>query len=181
MSGIALTYDLSGVDRIAERIGKITGIDRRDLLDVVGATVESQTRRRLSEEKTAPDGTPWKALSEAYKNRKKGSGGILEAGGGLIDSMDHEVSEDAVEIGSNLIYSRIHQLGSSGEPVTVPAHVRVIKKAFGQKLAFPVAVNVGSYAFVQNIPARPYLGVSDANETEIIRVVDDYLDKAVNL
>ena len=182
MSGIGLTYDLSGIDRIAARVEKIARIDRRGLLDVIGATVETQTRRRLEEEKTAPDGSKWPELSAAYAAKKKGTGGILEKDGHLIDSQEyHVLDDDSVEAGSNLKYSRIHQEGSGSEPVDVPAHVRRITRAFGKKLAFPVWVNVGAHQAVQNIPAREYLGISADNEDEIIANVDAYLDEVVNL
>ncbi|MFA0026812.1 phage morphogenesis protein, partial [Vibrio sp. 10N.261.49.A5] len=34
-----------------------------ELLDSLGGIVESQTRRRIADEKTAPDGSPWPGWS----------------------------------------------------------------------------------------------------------------------
>ena len=44
-------------------------LDKRGLLDVVGTEVESQMRRRIADEKTAPDGTPMRltALTPCFR------------------------------------------------------------------------------------------------------------------
>ncbi|RTL04380.1 MAG: phage virion morphogenesis protein [Acidimicrobiia bacterium] len=92
-----------------------TPAGRRQALEVIGATVESQTRRRLSREKRDPKGRPWKPWSRDYAARRTGSGGILDLRGSLIDSIRYDVAgEDGVEVGSSLAYARRHQLGDEG-------------------------------------------------------------------
>jgi phage virion morphogenesis protein len=172
---VRLEYDLSAINRLNQRIARLADLDRRGLMQTVGAVVESQTRKRLANEKRSPDGTPWEAWSEQYAGTRHGGHSLLEGDGNLIDSLTHEVSADAVEIGSNLIYARIHQDGSGDEPVNVPAHQRRITKAFGRDLPFPVWANVKAYAFNQNIPARPYLGLSKDNEAELEDVIENFL------
>ncbi len=172
---VRLEYDLSAINRLNQRIARLADLDRRGLMQTIGAVVESQTRRRLANEKRSPDGTPWAAWSEQYAGFRHGGHSLLEGDGNLIDSLTHEVSADSVEIGSNLIYARIHQDGSGDEPVNVPAHQRRITKAFGRDLPSPVWANVKAYAFNQNIPARPYLGLSEDNQAELEDVIEDFL------
>jgi phage virion morphogenesis protein len=179
MSGVGLTYDLSAIERLNARIAALGDVNRRKLLDVVGALVETQTRKRLASEKTAPDGTPWPAWSARYEKGRHGGHSLLQGRGDLSDSLTHEVSSDQVEIGSNLIYARVHQDGSGEDPVKVPAHQRRITQAFGRKLAFPVWVDVGAHDFVQGIPARPYIGLSIDNEAELEATIDQFLSEVL--
>ena len=147
MAGVTLTQDTKGLEDLAERLNQLASADYDDLLEQIGSTVESQTRRRLSEEKEAPDGSPWEPLSNDWAARKsqRSSGGMLEYQGHLLDSIAYQVTGDEVEIGTGLIYGAIHQLG--GESVGKP------------------------------IPARPYLGLSSDNENELNEVIEAWLNQ----
>lgn len=129
-------------DREVQRaLDRLSRLRTRELGEAVGAVVESQTRRRISEEKTAPDGTPWAPWSSEYakERSRRGGGSLLERSGALVDSIAFEVSGDEVIVGSPLEYAGAHQDGTDA------------------------------------IPARPYLGLSDANVDEVVRVIEDYL------
>lgn len=139
---VALQYDLAAIEAINRRIEQLASFDRRQLLDVVGATVESQTRRRIEKDKRGPDGTPWSQWSERYAQTRHSGHRLLEGEGSLLDSLQYAVESDsAVEIGSNLIYAATHQMGDDR----------------------------------RNIPARPYLGLSDDDEAELEQVVDNFM------
>ncbi len=122
-----------------------------DFLDAVGALVVSQTQSRLADEKAGPKGEAWLELNPAYKARKKGSGGLLQLEGDLVNSITHLVHSGGVEVGSNLVYAAHHQYGS--------------EKESGR----------GS-----GVPARPYLGVSAENMDEIERVCERFLEGLLN-
>ena len=114
MSGAALRYDLSAAERIRQKVERIAGLDRRKLLDVIGAEVEGQVRRRIESEKAGPDGVPWPLWSERYRATRHGGHSLLEGagyGGGLLGSIDHQVDEDSVEVGTSLLYGATHQFG----------------------------------------------------------------------
>ncbi|HXG47690.1 MAG TPA: phage virion morphogenesis protein, partial [Methylomirabilota bacterium] len=66
-----------------------------------------------TEEKTAPDGTAWPAWSPRYANTRHSGHSLLRAEGGLLDSIQFLVSDDAVEVGSNLVYAATHQFGDA--------------------------------------------------------------------
>lgn len=142
----AIRIDTSDLDRLNRRLADFSRLDTRRLMNAVGAEVESQTRRRISDQKTAPDGTPWAPWSPDYAATRAAGASRLQDEGDLLDSIHPFIYLDgqAVEVGSNLVYAAIHQWG--GAPV-------------------------GS-----NIPARPYLGLSNENEADVQGVVDDWLD-----
>lgn len=113
MDGATLLYDFSGVNALAKRVAKIGELDRFRLLDAVGATVESQTRRRIGEDKEGPDGAPWPDWSDRYAKSRHGNQSLLESEGYLLASLGYAVSLGAgqVEVGSNLVYAATQQFG----------------------------------------------------------------------
>jgi len=120
MAGVAIRIDVTSLAQARQRLEAfVDGIRPADIMGPVAAIIESQTRRRISEDKTAPDGTPWADWSPAYaKTRGKGKS-LLESGGYLLDSIFGEKRGDEAIIGSNRVYAAIHQFGSEDE--TVPA------------------------------------------------------------
>ncbi len=146
---------------------------KAELLDAMGALVESQTRRRIADEKTAPDGSPWPDWSPEYKKTRHGNQSLLQGGGDLLDSITSVVQRNQVRIGSPLPYSGVHQDGFSGA-VQVDAHTRLITQAFGKALAFPVYQSVGAFTRQMNIPQREYLGLSNENQEEVFAVIGDF-------
>lgn len=146
---VSLQVDLSGVERLAKRLERLRHLDTRGLMDEVGAAVESQTRRRISDEKESPEGGPWQVWSERYQRTRKGDKSLLMDSGDLHDLLTHNpLGGDAVEVGSDRIYAAIHQFGGQA----------------GRR---------GS----ATIPARPYLGLSEGNLDDLARLVDDWADR----
>lgn len=155
---IGLQFDLSSVARLQERIARLANPDRKDLLEQLASRVESQTRRRISEEEESPDGQPWQAWTASYAATRSGGASLLQGaskgkdkgiGGGLIDSITYEIKGDEALIGSNLEYAAIHQYG--GTPGMKPGPA--------------------------GIPARPYLGYSPENLADLEEIADRWLDK----
>ena len=121
MSGTGLQYDFSAIDKLQRRIDEFGGFDRRHLLDIAGATVESQIRRRITEDKESPDGTRWPDWSPRYAKTRHAGQSLLDGEGDLVDSIVYVVYFDgsAVEIGSNLVYFATHNFGD--EDRNIPA------------------------------------------------------------
>ncbi len=147
---LTLALNVQGLDRANRQLQALASADYDDLLAGLAAEVESQTRRRIQQEKTAPDGTPWAPLNPDYKARKRerSGGGILELEGDLRDSLESRVAggEAVIAMGINLPYAAIHQLG--GEAVGMPW-----------------------------IDARPYMGVSDDNLDDLQALIDDWTNQ----
>lgn len=114
-----LTVNLADLLPVKRKLDRLPRMNTARLLDVLGSELESQTRRRIDEEKTGPDGAPWEAWTEAYAARRPAKGGLLELDGNLRDSITYEVGNDAVTVGSNLVYAAVHQDG--WEDKNIPA------------------------------------------------------------
>lgn len=112
MSG-EISVSLVGLLPARRVLDRLSRLETSRLLEVLGSELESQTRRRIAAEKTDPDGVPWAGWSEAYAEQRPPKGGLLELSGGLIDSIAYEVGQDAVTVGSNLVYALTHQEGNS--------------------------------------------------------------------
>jgi phage virion morphogenesis protein len=105
-----------------------------------------------TEQNFANEGRPdkWQELSEkTIKKRKKTGhwpGKILQVEGQLAASISTQYDRESAVIGSNLAYARIHQLGGQA----------------------------GKNKSVE-IPARPYLNLSESEFEEIIYSVQKYI------
>lgn len=154
MSGVRLIVDDVGIDEGRYRLSKLTNFDDGPFLDAMGALVVSQTQNRIASEKTAPDGTPWKDNSEGSD--------ILVKSGGLLDSIDHTVKGDSVEVGSSKEYAAVHQFGA----IIVPVEAKNLVFTIGGTLIFAKKVT---------IPARPWLGLSAQNRLDLRDLANDML------
>lgn len=146
---------------------------KKDLLHALGAVVESQTRRRIADEKTSPSGQPWDDWSPEYARTRNGNQSLLQGEGGLLDSIQFVVDRNQVRVGSPLAYARVHQEGFNGA-VNVSPHTRLVTQAFGKALRFPVYQNVSGFTRMMNIPQREFLGLSQDNQTEVYAVIGDF-------
>lgn len=146
---------------------------KRELLETIGAVAESQTRRRITTEKTAPDGTPWQAWSASYAKTRHGNQSLLQGDGPLLDSIQYQVKGSKVHLGSPLPYAPSIQDGFKGS-VNISAHTRRITQAFGKALKFPVNQTVSAFTRAMNMPQREFLGLSGNNKTELLDTVGDF-------
>lgn len=151
MSGVMITIDVRGLGGVERKLARLSSLNHALILEAGGATIESQTRRRIESEKIAPDGTPWK------KNRTGTP--ILVKSGHLLASIHYVVGGDEVRTGSGLVYAAIHQFGGT----IVPKN--------GGGLAFPGIDGGLVIAKSVTIPARTYLGVSAENAVELRSVL----------
>ena len=122
MSGTAFNIEISGFEKINDVFSKLENPDLKPLMDMLGAEGESQTRRRISEEKTSPAGEPWVAWSADYAETRHAGHSLLQGEGSLLDSQQYQVTaDDAVEWGSNLIYAAIQHFGGEEVDINIPA------------------------------------------------------------
>lgn len=113
MNGARIVIDTSDLDRLQERLDRIAGIGFHDVLETIGAVVESQVRRRISDDQEAPDGTPWADWTDAYAKTRHGNNSLLMGESHLIDSIAPDFPfKDSVEVSSNLIYAGTQQFGN---------------------------------------------------------------------
>ena len=155
-----------------QAVAKAMG-DPKPPLRAIGEYLRESTQLRIRAEGPGPNGEAWPDLSPAYLLVKKGPGKLRESGQLLATLTWQLVGESGVAIGSNKVYAAIQQFGGQTKPHRI---VAVNKKAlFWPGAAHPVkAVNhPGS-----KIPARPYLGVSQADRTVLLLKLRSYLAAA---
>lgn len=158
MTGATFSHDVVGMADLGRLLSRLADPDLRDLMADQAAEGETQTRRRIEEEKASSEGTPWAPLSERYARRKAAgitvAGVRLESGGGLLQFQGHlldsitsaVVGNNEAEWGSNLVYAATHQFGDDG----------------------------------RNIPARPYLGLSDDNADDLVAIAADFVREVID-
>jgi phage virion morphogenesis protein len=111
VNGLRLDVDARELQRLSARLNELANLDYGSLLEGLGAEVESQTRRRIGQERTSPDGDPWVPWSERYARTRHAGQNLLQGEGDLLDSIAYQVGANEVEIGSPLIYAGVHQEG----------------------------------------------------------------------
>lgn len=143
------------------------GLQPRDMLAAIGVGLAENVRNRIDEEK-APDGSAWEPLLPDYAAIKRGPGILRESGmsGGLQGSIISDATDDEVAVGSNRIYAAVHQFGATIRPVRAKA------------LRFRLASGVVLAQSVE-IPARPYLGISDEDQETVMDVIDAFAQAAL--
>lgn len=135
--------------------------DPSPLLAELGEYGLRSTRARFKTQ-TAPDGTAWAALQPWYqKEKRRNKNRILTLNGYLCGQMTWQlVGDRTVEIGSNLPYAAVHQFGATIKP-----------------RAAKVLIFRGHAAKSVTIPARPYLGLSDEDRSEIVGRTLEWLQR----
>lgn len=165
-NGVSLNW--GGFDRALETAGRRLEAHRLALMEVVGDTLLSGTHERLDAEED-PEGRKWKPSARAREE----DGKTLDDSSALRDSLDYLALPDRVMVGSNLPYARIHQKGGKTSP-------HVIRPKRKKALAFKGMVRKKVNHPGSDIPARPYLGVSEKDMDEIRAVMADFMKNAFN-
>lgn len=154
MSGVSINVIATGLQEALNLIDHVATAPRYELMDGIGRLVQEQTRERIEVEKTSPDGAAWKA-NWAGSN-------LLYKSGALAQSIDYIASNDNVVVGSGIIYARIHQEGGK----IVPKHASALAFQLGNQFLQVKSVTM---------PARPYIGLSAANEQDVLDATTDWV------
>ncbi|NRB18320.1 MAG: phage virion morphogenesis protein [Rhodobacteraceae bacterium] len=137
--------------------------DMSPVMEAIGELllVSAQDRMRDGEQ---PDGSPFAPRSQTTLDRyaKLGLtfGAPLNVSGDMRNTLFYDAAPDSVEYGSNAIQAAVMQFGAA-------------KGAFGK------ASNGASIPWGQ-IPARPFIGLSDDDQTNIVAELSEWLEEAAN-
>ena len=127
------------------------GTDLTPTLRDIGEHLLNTTRQRFADEQS-PDGTAWEPLSETTKARKtRNKDKVLTEDGRLAGTLGYQVMRDELLVGSPRIYASTLQFGAK-------------KGEFGQ-------TSRGTPIPWGDIPARPFLGISDDDRVEIRNIL----------
>lgn len=151
----SITVDTSDLDRAIKLFDPLAHFDGGELMSAVALLGENQTRRRIEEEKTAPDGTPWLPNSQSTSI-------LLASGHHLRDSVASFSTETEATWGASWEHAHVHQEGAT----IVPKNASALFFSIGGKMVAAQKVT---------IPARPFVGLSSENEQELHDLVSDML------
>lgn len=132
--------------------------DIEPLMTGIGVYLEGATIERF-DTVTAPDGSSWTPSIRA----KTEGGKTLTDSTQLRSSITSDPDSRSVAVGTNKIYAGIHQFGG-----TIRA-----KSAAGLRFQLPGGLGFRRVMEVE-MPARPFLGLSAEDETEILAQIEDY-------
>ncbi len=121
MSGLTLDLAIDGIPGVLGQLSGLTDLERSDLAFNIGALLESSTKRRIADEKSAPDGTPWVPWSEAYDDTREEHHSLLVGEGNLLDSVQNYSAGAEARVGTNLVYGAIHHFGGEEVGSNIPA------------------------------------------------------------
>lgn len=131
---------------LLDRLRALEEADIAGAMAAVGEAVRTSTLERFSREKD-PEDRPWKKSIRAQRD----GGKTLTISRGLATSIHVESSAKGVEVGTNLIYAATHQFGDRNRTIRTGnngvAHI--------------------------DIPARPYMGITDEDMQEITHIIED--------
>lgn len=156
MAGI--TIELSGEELVGESAFlqlEAAVADMSELMGDFGRVLVEGTRKRIRETDLSPDGSYWRPSKRALAT----GGKTLNESGRLRRSITYEAGSDFVEVGSDVIYSAVHQLGAA-------AGAFGYWEGIGRRVPLPFG----------DIPARPYLGVSDDDRLILGELATAYFD-----
>jgi phage virion morphogenesis protein len=177
MAGVGMR--LEGQDAALQQLGGMIARAQhpRGMFERIGASLVTSTQRRF-ETGTAPDGSPWPPSLRALA----GGGKTLIDTARMMQSQTFVATDAAVEVGTNVIYAAIHQFGGD---ITHQARTQTLHRKRNKrsgKLSGFVKAGKGNFsqdveigAHTTHIPARPFLGIDDDDEREIILIAEDWL------
>ncbi len=143
-----IIYDDAEVIAALQRLRDQVG-NIRPALAEIGEAISESTKHRF-ETTTGPDGGLWDANSDVTIERKGHARPLTGKTGELMDSIHPQLDGDfAVAIGSNKDQAAMMQFGGT-------------KDEFSNLWG--------------DIPARPYLGVSDADKTAVLAIIERHLN-----
>lgn len=131
--------------------------DMTGLMDRLGAALVASTQLRFDEQ-VSPAGMPW---TRSRRAASVGGKTLLDTGR-LRASITHRPARDRVEVGTNVRYAAVHQLGATVTAKTPKGLRFKIGNAWVTKRQV-------------TIPARPFLGLDEFDREEIVALTTDWL------
>jgi len=147
---ITIEYNDRDILEALQNLQRATG-NLQPALTEIGEILTESTKQRFGSQ-TGPDGQRWPANSLVTIERKGRDQPLTGETGKLMDEIYYNlIGNDALEIGSPMEYAAMQQFG-------------------GGKDEFPYLWG--------DIPARPFLGVSEDDKNEILSIINRYLRDA---
>lgn len=192
MSGISIEVELQEAEAQARLRALLDRMDRRQpFFAAVGEILVASAGRNFQAQ-SGPDGKAWTPLRPKTVKARTRAGQLPltilrsnsrgKIGSSLAGSINYQASNDEVRIGSPVEYAAIHQLGGTIQKPARAAKIYrkrgedgKIGRRFVKKSEADVVTDVEIGAHAITIPARPFLGVSAADQEDIFDAAEDWL------
>lgn len=162
MSSVSVRID-GEVEELLARLNQMSEIDRAGVMNAIAEGIRTSTLERFRSEES-PEGSKWKPSIRA---ERKG-GKTLTKSAGLKNSIKAQADGSGAAVGTNLIYAATHQFGAE----------RTIRAKKSRYLRFQIGDRWVSVPSVRvNIPARPFLGISQEDKEEIKEILDEVFEE----
>lgn len=178
MTGALLQVDLTGDDVALADLGALIGrlADPTQAYEDVGQALITSTHDRW-QRGVAPDGSPWPPSLRVIAH----GGKTMILSSRLFRSITANVSPTGVEIGTNVIYAAIHQLGGVIQKAarTAVLHFKTNQRTGTSRFAKPGKADrarkaeIGAHAI--RMPVRAYLGLDEDDPRTITTIFENYL------
>ena len=152
----ALIIDAKGIGEVQRRLDTLVrvGTDLSPAMRDIGEFLMQSTKDRFVEEED-PEGSAWHPLSDATKAKKRRNVDKILTRDAYLRNVVYQAEGDSVRIGSPMIYAGTHQFGAE-------------KGSFG-------STGRGSPIPWGDIPARPFLGLSDDDRDGVADIIRRFI------
>lgn len=133
------------------------GRDLQPAFQDIGEYLVMSTKERFARGES-PEGDPWAPNAPSTLKRKSDPRPLHGESGRLENEIYPHVFADGVDVGSPLVYAGVQQFGAG-------------RGAFG-------ATRRGSPIPWGDIPARPFLGLSESDRTNVLEILSEHLQAA---
>lgn len=168
MSSISVRLE-GDTENLLARLRFLGDVDRAGVMNAIAEGIRTSTVQRFRTEE-GPDGRKWKPSVRALETGGKtltgsaGSSSQTDTQSSLKTSIHAQADATGAAVGTNLVYAATHQFGDE----------RTVRAKNGGYLRFQIGGRWVTKASVRiQIPARPFLGISEADEAEIRDILEE--------
>ena len=151
MSEVSIKLD-GDVNGLLERLKSLSDVDKAEVMRAIAEGLRTSTIERFRTEKS-PEGVKWEQSARA----KSTGGKTLTKSAALRNSVKAKADSKGASVGTNLVYAATHQFGAE----------RTIRAKNAKYLWFKGTSWAKKKEVSIQIPARPFLGISDEDMAEI--------------
>lgn len=178
MSGVGITIEADGESLIVKALERLSKFDQTkvQLFDEIGSTVSNNIRSRW----LRGEGLEGKWIISRRVARQGGT--TLRDSSRTMNSFTHNVLSTGVEIGTNVEYAAIHHFGGEikHEARMKRTYFRLgrngnVGNRFVRKSRSNFMQETTGKPYTVNMPRRPFLGLTESDENEVIGIVEEYL------
>lgn len=150
MAGTQIKITEQGFNDVGQAFQQLIdrGQNLQPALNAIAEYLLGSTQDRIDAGES-PDGTPFAPLSDYTLSAKTKNQDKILIERGYLYNLVYQTTQDQMQLGSAMVYAAMHQFGGTTAPNSMIPN--------------------------KTIAARPYLGISESDEAEIIATIGDYL------